>query len=263
MKTIIVPTDFSVPAENAAVFAAQLAGSIGASLVLLHVYQIPVSMNEVPVMMVSAEALKQNAEGSLTRSKELLSKNFPSLQIRTESRMGDIVDELKDLSRETDPYLVVVSSNAAKGVERFLLGSTSLSIIRRSHIPVLAIPASVKKAQFANIALAIDDPEASFPEARIMEITNDLKAVLHIVHVQSKKEDSKELNPATLRHAGINVIRDDEFIHGIQSFISTKQIDLLILLPHKHSVVERLFFKTHTAELMEKLQIPLLCINED
>ena len=58
-------------------------------------------------------------------------------------------------------------------------------------------------------------------------------------------------------------IRNEEFVHGIERYVKSNNIDLLIILPHKHSVIERLFFKTHTTELIQKIQIPILCIPEN
>ena len=48
MKTIIVATDFSSTALNAANYAADMALAINADLLLLYVYQLPVSYSEVP-----------------------------------------------------------------------------------------------------------------------------------------------------------------------------------------------------------------------
>ena len=76
MKIILVPTDFSASAENAMVYAGHLARKLDASVLLLHVYQIPISMNDVPVMMVSAEELRHNAEQGLDRSRVILSYVF-------------------------------------------------------------------------------------------------------------------------------------------------------------------------------------------
>jgi nucleotide-binding universal stress UspA family protein len=70
MKTIIVPTDFSPIATNAMNFAADMATNINASLMLLHVYQVPVSMTDVPVVMVSAEELRKSSEAKLQEIKD-------------------------------------------------------------------------------------------------------------------------------------------------------------------------------------------------
>ena len=62
MKIIIVPTDFSPVSENAVRYAVNMAKEIGTSVTLVHVYQIPVSMSDVPVAMVSAEELHEIAQ---------------------------------------------------------------------------------------------------------------------------------------------------------------------------------------------------------
>ncbi len=118
MKTIVVATDFSAPAENAMLYAGQLANSINASVLLFHAYQVPVGMNDIPVLMISTDELKTNAEAGLNRAKELLKKNFASLDVQTESRLGDAVDELNDVCEKINPLLIVVGKHGASGVQQ-------------------------------------------------------------------------------------------------------------------------------------------------
>ena len=73
MKTIIVPTDFSPIATNAMNFAADMAMGINASVLLLHVYQVPVSVSEVPVVLMSADDLKKSSDEKLEEVKQSLS----------------------------------------------------------------------------------------------------------------------------------------------------------------------------------------------
>ena len=49
MKTLIVVTDFSPAASNAVNYAADMALTINATLLILHVYQLPVIYLEVPL----------------------------------------------------------------------------------------------------------------------------------------------------------------------------------------------------------------------
>jgi nucleotide-binding universal stress UspA family protein len=264
MKTIIVPTDFSVPAENAMLYAGQVAQTIQASVLLVHVYQVPVSMNDVPVMMVSAEELKKSADAGLERTKEVLKAAYPLLEVSIESRLGDITEELRDLAAEIHPATVVIGKHGATGMERILFGSTSLSIIRQVQVPVIVVPDSTTKRQLKNIALAVDDLRYPVPQQNIKTLMEQLGAQLHIIHVQTDKKESADFNAlATAFNTSCTLIRDEEFVHGIQSYVRENNIDLLIILPHKHSLMERLFFKTHTKELMQALSIPLMCMHEE
>ncbi|HEX4875400.1 MAG TPA: universal stress protein, partial [Chitinophagaceae bacterium] len=70
MKTIIIPTDFSPVATNAMHFGIDMAKSIGASVILLHVYQVPVSYTDTPIVLISVEELKKEAEQKLKKLQE-------------------------------------------------------------------------------------------------------------------------------------------------------------------------------------------------
>ena len=89
MNTIIVPTDFSPAADNAAEYAAKLAQRLNASVLLLHVYQLPVPMTDYPVLMVTVEDLKKGAEEGLNRTLEAAQLKYPGVHFQVESRLGD------------------------------------------------------------------------------------------------------------------------------------------------------------------------------
>jgi len=61
VKTIIVATDFSATALNAANYAADMALAINADMLLLHVYQLPVSYSEIAVPLTEDDIM-ENAE---------------------------------------------------------------------------------------------------------------------------------------------------------------------------------------------------------
>ncbi len=58
MKLIVVPTDFSPLADNALKYGVDLASAMGSGLMIVHVYQIPISYSEVPLITVSIEEIR-------------------------------------------------------------------------------------------------------------------------------------------------------------------------------------------------------------
>ena len=195
----------------------------------------------------------------------VLQNAYPSLNIITESRLGDVNDELNEVCKTMDAFAIVTGKHGASGLERFLFGSTSLSIVRHTTIPVIVIPDTSVKKEISNVALAIDDLKEELPQQqKIKTFIETLGAQLHIIHVQGNKTSSKELNNlVSFLHSKCETIHSDEFFTGIQSYLNNKNIDMLITIPHKHSFVERLTFRTHTEELLKKLTIPIACISED
>lgn len=263
MQTLFVPTDFSPAADNAMLFAGRMATSIGATVILLHFYQIPVSINDIPVIIYPVEELQEIADKGLEKAKELLQKQYPSLSVKTDSRLGDINHELNAACNEIAPYSIVIGKHNSYGLEKLLFGNTSLSIIRHTETPVIVVPETIKNYDIKNIGLAIDSAGSSIPEDKIKLLTSSFNAVLYFVHVQTDKSPNKNFNSPIPDNSSVTIIKDDEFVHGIETFVNEKQIDLLIIFPHKHSLIEKIFFKTHTKELMEKMIIPIMCIPEN
>ena len=55
MKLLLVPTDFSPMADNAMKYAMDMAKSTNANLMLVNMYQIPISFSEVPLVTISLD----------------------------------------------------------------------------------------------------------------------------------------------------------------------------------------------------------------
>ena len=72
MKTIIVPTDFSAISNNAIDYAVDLAKATGGSILLFHAYQVPVSMTDVPIVLLSIEDLQKTNESKMEEMKRSL-----------------------------------------------------------------------------------------------------------------------------------------------------------------------------------------------
>ena len=262
MNTIVVPTDFSPSADNAMNYAAQLAQIIGASILLVHVYQIPISMNDVPVLMVSAEELKNSADQGLARAKEIINKTSAGLEVKTESRLGDVIEEVNDVCASAQPFAIILGKHGASGVERLLFGSTTLSMIRHSKFPVIAVPDIVSSLRTLNIALAVENGSFHSRENWIETFIRLTKAQLHVIYVHEAGKDAPMLKNAFIDFNPVyKTIRNEEFLRSIESYVHSHAIDALIVLPHQHSFIERLFSRTHTAELIQKLNIPIITLS--
>jgi nucleotide-binding universal stress UspA family protein len=275
MKTIIVPTDFSPIATNAMKFAADMAVNINASLTLLHVYQIPVSMTEVPVVLVSGEELRKNTEEKLEILKqELAHITSGKIKIYTEARMGDITDELEDICNHVRPFAVIMGTKGTSGVERFLFGSTTLTAIRHLKWPVIVVPpgkeygTGIKKIGFA---CDFDKVIESIPVQFIKNMVKEFNAELHVLNVDY---ESKHFTPETpeeslMLHTLLedldpkyHFINNADIENGINEFVEANNIDLLITIPKKHKLLDGLFKPSSTKQLVTQSHVPVMCVHE-
>ena len=275
MKTIIVPTDFSPIATNAMNFAADMAVNINASLLLLHVYHVPVSMTDVPVVLISADELRKSSEIKLQEIKEAVTHvTSGKIKIYTEARLGDVSDELEDVCRSIQPFAVIMGTRGASGVERVLFGSTTLTAIRHLKWPVIVVPpgkeygTGIKKIGFA---CDFDKVVETTPIQFIKNIVKEFGAELHVLNVDF---ESKHFKPGTPEESlmlhtlleGLNpnyhFINHPDIEDGINEFAEKNNIDLLITIPKKHKLLDSLFKRSSTKQLVTQSHVPVMCVHE-
>lgn len=259
MKTIVVPTDFSSSAEHAILYAGELAKKINASILLLHVYQMPITVSEFPVLIISADELKRNADESLEKIKETALNALPGIEIETESRMGDVVEEIEHACSKKDIVALVAGTKDMSSFERFLLGDTAYSIVKNCGMPVITVPEGAAIKLPAQIALAIDNDD-KVPAQKIAEFAQLTGAQLHVLHVENEDSASPIQLPDEIKNATYHTVKDDDVTAGIQHFVTEQNIDLVLIMPHKHNLYERLFFKGHAKELITELKVPVMSI---
>ena len=275
MKTIIVPTDFSPIATNAMNFAADMAVNINASLMLLHIYQVPVSMTDVPVVMASSEELRKNSEAKLQELKDSLTQiTSGKIKLYTEARLGDVSDELEDVCKQVEPFAVIMGTRGASGLERVLFGSTTLTAIRHLKWPVIVVPpgkeygTGIKKIGFA---CDFDKVVETTPIQFIKNMVKEFGAELHVLNVDYKSKHFKPGTPeeSLMLHTLLegldpkyHFINHVDIEDGINEFVEENNIDLLITIPKKHKLLDSLFKPSSTKQLVTQSHVPVMCVHE-
>jgi nucleotide-binding universal stress UspA family protein len=280
MKTLVVPTDFSSVSVNALNYAVDMAQAINAGLVLLHVYNVPVSFTEAPVAPVTTVSLEEVKRSSVERLEEL-KKNLVILtagkiQIYSESRLGEPIEELEAICKSLDPMAVIMGSHGATGFERMVMGSTTLSAIKHIKCPVIVIPPGTTYHGIRKIGLACDFKNVvqSTPVEYIKNLVREFGADLYVLNVQDKKDpetdgeapptmdavylDSmlEEVRPNYVQLTGKNVV------DSISSFAESNNLDLVMVIPKKHRFIDSLFHKSQSKELITHAHIPIVSIHE-
>jgi nucleotide-binding universal stress UspA family protein len=245
-------------------YGAQLAQGLQAQVLLLHVYMVPITMNDMPVLMVTAEELRGGADEGLMRCRTELEKSYPGLPIKTESRLGDVVDELKEVCDHISPQLVVMGTHGSSGLERILFGSNAVSAIKNTKHPVIVVPAQYSYKNIQTIVLAADLTAANeSTKFRLLQTLQLLKGQLHIVHVHTDEKDT--VQPALVQQLQplspiYNTIENKDVSQGLQQYIQSVQADLLVVLPHQHSLLDSFFLKLHTKDIVRHARVPVLCL---
>lgn len=275
MKTIIIPTDFSPIATNAMNYGVDMAKAINANIILLHVYQVPVSMTDVPVVVVSVDELKKEAEERLTVLKASVEHiTSGKLKVYTETRLGDVVDELEDLCNKIKPVAVVMGTKGASGIERAMFGSITLTAIRHLNWPVICVPPGKEFGQgIRKIGFACDFKKVieTTPIHLIKDFIKEFNAELHVLNVDYENRRFKPETPeqSLMLHTMLedvnpsyHFIEQKDIEGGINQFAEENNLDLIIAIPKKHKLLEGIFKPSSTKQLVFQSHIPVMCVHE-
>ena len=274
MKTVIVPIDFSAVSNNAVDYAIGLARQTGSSLLLFHAYQVPVSMTDVPIVLISVEDLQKNAEGRMAEVKKSLEETTGgNIKIYTETKLGDTVDELENICNRTRPFAVVMGTKGATGVERVFFGSTTLTTIKHLSWPVIVVPPDKKYSEIKKIGFACDFRQVveTTPASLIRDFVKEFNAEIHVLNVDHKNAAFKPDTPeqSALLHEMFqdlnptyDFIEDENIESGIERFAEENNLDLVITIPKKHKLLEGLFKRSHTKDLVFHSHLPIMCVHE-
>lgn len=278
MKTIIIATDFSPAALNATNYGMDMALAINARVLLLHVYQVPVSYNDnmdVPLPVIDVNQMEEiNKEKIQTLKEQLQHVTSNKIQIDTEVRMGMLTEELEELTGQIKPFAIVMGNRGGGAVERFLVGSAALSAIRHLSTPIVIVPAGATFGGINKIGFACDlkKIEESAPVHYLKNWAETFNAEIDILNVDYNKDSfSPEIKSKTALlqsllgdvKTGFFFINNEDVEKGISNFAENNNISLLVVVPRKHNLLERLFQKSHSTELVFHSHIPILSIHEE
>jgi len=274
MKTILIATDFSTVADNAVNYGVELAKSIGYSVTLVHVYQVPVAFADGPLVMVSLDELRQAAEKQLERIKtELRHVHGKELKLYSEAILGNVVEEVGKLSEKLDPFAIVMGATGLTGAQRVLFGSTTLSAVRQLKHPVIVVPEGrVFGHGIKKIGLACDFREVvdTTPTRFIQQFQKTFQAELHVVSVDFESRAFRADTPeqSLMLHTLLegtkpvyHFIEEEDVEAGLNRFAEENNLDLLITIPKKHRFLEAIFKRSATKKLLKEARVPVVGIH--
>jgi nucleotide-binding universal stress UspA family protein len=274
MKTILVPTDFSAAAYNAIEYALQIAEKTGSKLSLLHVYQYPVIPTEAPIMIPYQDLEKASLKALHKLEKEIEEKNKQHIKITSHCVCGFPADEINDYALKHKADLIIMGMSGSGFIDEKIIGSTTTTLIRKSKCPVLVIDNEVKYSGLEKIALASDlhDLKNNKILEPLIEIAGLFNSHIYIIHVDAEKETAAEMkkSPAgsILNHKlgeishSFHSVKNEDVTEGIQAFMNSHKIDLVVMIPRERSIWKTLFQEPNTKRLAFHTKTPMLALHE-
>ncbi len=282
MKKILIATDFSVPAENAARYALTLAKKLKADILLCNAFKVPAEApmaSQVAWPLMDYGELKQQATSELDSLVKTLSDQACSVveddycpNISYQSGVGGVCEVVSSFVETEKIDFIVMGIAGAGGLIQLILGSNTKEMIEKTRVPLLLVPfeaiyTGIKKIAFATDLNTEDLPAIQF----VMDLAKKLDAAVTIVHVTNKEVDptgktqhfidnfvdkmASSVNFSTVNYEYVWNIDIDS---GLKWIGNEEDLGLMAITHHKHNLLTKMFKGSHTQKLSRHIKTPLL-----
>jgi nucleotide-binding universal stress UspA family protein len=273
IRKILIPTDFSPCAQDAAIVGIEVAKRAGAEVLFLHLSEKGEMVSHVPrpALAKAPAALlgyEKNALNELVKKAEKEGVNaFPMLVMNAGNKT------ILDYVLPHAVSMIVMGSHGATGIREFIWGSHTQKVVKNARIPVLVVKHVPDQIGFKNILFASEFKEGPRQGIeRILDFANLWKAKLHFLYVNTEPElVTEEVATQTLhlfaaqfpgKVATESVAETNDVEFGISQFAHESGADLIAITTHEKSAIWGLFTSSIAEKLVNHQELPLLVVPE-
>ena len=269
MKRILVPTDFSIQAENALKVAAQLAVKHNSEIHLLHSLEMPLSINgsgdnsNLPESLFFIKLAEKNFS-------EILEKPYlQNIDVHETIGHNEIYNDISEAVKVSGIDLVVMGSHGANGFKEMFIGSNTEKVVRTSKIPVLVIKNNHADFQVKDFVFATDfsdECKPSFKEA--IKFANGVDAKIHLLFVntpgdfkttsQANEIMQKFVKGMDVENFTFNVYNDNSVEKGILQFAKDTNAQLIGMSTHGRKGISHFFNGSISEDLVNHANMPVI-----
>lgn len=270
MKSILLLTDFSDGSDNAIRYAIQFYKDFDCVFHVLHIHKTDTFTSDDLMLASSGESIydsivkvpKKRLESYITE----LQNDFKNKRhtFRTHIDFDSFNQAVAQAIETHNIDLVVLGSNGATGAKEIVFGSNTLNVIRHTNISTLVIPEGYIYKECEEILLPLDpeDTLAGKSFNKIIEFIELHKIHLQVLRINPNIENSETMDfdksNLAIINCEYNCINGVPMHHAVESYLRTRNIDLIALIVQKEGLFKRLFWGSSTTQISQTAKLPLL-----
>lgn len=280
MKTLIILTDFSKTARNAATTALEIAIQLHSNVLLVNSYLLPLAifsaeaegralMDSALIAAVSETGLKKEAR----RLKRLLNAKSDLIQkpeINILSAIDSVNQTVQTLSKSMQISMMVVGAHHTW--LPFIFSAIDLKqLLAQLNYPLLIIPKNHSGITIKNFVFAADFGTDNHPLLHhLLDYAKLFNFQIHLCHVSPSVfipdfiEEDKVANferyIAILGQGKISftVVKSNHVAKAINACCVAIGADLLGIIYHPHGMGWKMLHENHSAKLIRNQKLPLI-----
>jgi len=269
MKKILVPTDFSIEAENAIKVAAQLSKRHRCELILLHMLDLPLSNigDNAPADLPEAVFFMKLAH---KKFKDIISKTYlKDITVTVMVDFHDISTGILETCKSHGVDLIVMGSHGSSGLKEMFIGSNTEKIVRTSEVPVLVIKNEHDDFNIEEFVFASDfenDNKETFKQAT--KLAEAFNAKIHLLMVntvsnfkttaRAKVKIQEFIEGTHFTNYTTNIYNDETIEKGILNFAHIINADLIGISTHGRQGIAHFLSGSLSEDLVNHAKRPVI-----
>ncbi len=274
MLVVLLPTDFSENARNAAYFASQLFKYRRVRFVLVHAAEarLPVQPGspEAGGLPLREEAFRSGLQDALNVEWGALQEKLYNPRHTYEQKLlhASLQEGLNPLVRELEADIVVMGTQGQQARAERSFGSRTLRAFKSLDCPVLAIPDGFSYQAPRRMVFATDFrvPYKRRELKLLCEMAGSYRSHLQLLYVSDSgsldqvQKDNKRFLEDALHKAQIefSAVPGTERAETIMEFVEREAAQLLVMVNTGHGLVNRFLEQFTLDRLGMQVRIPFL-----
>jgi len=271
-NAILVTTDFSQNSKAGIRFAIQLASQSGTPLIFLHIIQllIPTRWNDVKAKIM----VDQEIEVTIEELRLFVKGVYKEERVRPGRfdcavRYGSPVDRaIIDYAVEKRVSFLCIGTRGAGLVKR-IVGTHTSSLIKRSPVPVFAVPGNYKRGPIKTMMYASDLDNLKWELNKVQRLAEALKAKIDVVHYEDfvKISETRSAFEKASGHFSSGNVKfylqkfnwEESLARHLKKAINKFKPSVVVLFSKQDRTwYERIFFSSKSASISYDTKKPIL-----
>ncbi|AUC78443.1 universal stress protein UspA [Nonlabens sp. MB-3u-79] len=268
MKKIIVPTDFSVQAENALRVAADIVRENNGELFLLHQLDLPLHLannasSNLPEALFFMKLAKEKFDN-------LLKEDFlQGITIHGDVETGAAFSGIMDTVKRHRADLIVMGSHGTGGMRNLFIGSNAEKVVRNSEVPVLVVKDRKKKLDVNDFVFATDlDPNATSALKEADLFAKKTKCNLHLLYVntpsnfmstrEAEAKVAEYLKNVNVEPTDYVIYNDTSVEEGVFNYTNDVKGDIIGMANHGRKGLSHFFNGSVSEDVVNHSSLPVI-----
>ena len=278
VKRILIPTDFSKNALNAARYAIDLYSKLNCDFYFLNVFQLDKYTKNTLILpepgSTAYDSAEKDSKDEFVKLLDMLALHQynPKHTYHTISSFSFLIETMVAVIDKNDIDFVVMGTKGATGAKGVIFGSNTVNAMEKIRMcPVLAVPENISFSTLTEIVFptnyksAFKRKEMSY----LIEIAKMQEASIEVLHITKEKklsstqEENKQLLGEildTTKHS-FHHLSETDISEGITAFVESRGSSMIAFINRKHFFFGSVFSNPLVKEIGYKASTPILALH--